>query len=165
MLIDSNMWCFYFDDSSKENNKVSQAIEGALTKQQILSNTVVLMEVSHFLVKNLGPRIGKEKIDVLLSFPMTVLDMDFSLMKHSVDMLCDYSHTGIGGRDATLLATLKRTSTNKIMTNDGAFKKIDWVEVFDPLDEARPKSNEKKKHRTSLEKDWNNKHDERWNKG
>src|SRR3989344_8433441 len=153
LLIDSNMWCFYFS-ASAENEKVSKAIEEALTTQQILSNNTVLMEVSHFLVKSLGPRIGKEKIDVLMSFPMTILDLDFSLMKQSIDMLCDYSHTGIGGRDATLLATLRRAGANKIMTNDGAFKKIDWVEVFDPLDEARPKSNEKKKHRTSLEKDW-----------
>ena len=93
---------------------------------------------------------------------MTIIDLDFSLMRQSIDMLCDYSHTGIGGRDATLLATLRRAGANKIMTNDGAFKKIDWVEVFDPLEGN--KILKKKDSRTSVEKDWNNSHDERWNK-
>ncbi len=163
LLIDSNMWCFYFS-ASAENEKVSKAIEEALTTQQILSNNTVLMEVSHFLVKSLGPRIGKEKIDILMSFPMTIIDLDFSLMRQSIDMLCDYSHTGIGGRDATLLATLRRVGSNKIMTNDGAFKKIDWVDVFDPLEGTKTKTNKKNNSEHSMDKDWNNKHDERWNK-
>lgn len=134
ILIDSNMWCFYFSQSSKEHGKVTATIENILGKEQILSNTVIVMELSHFLVKNLGPRIGKEKLDTFLSFPMNVIDVDFFLMKKSIDLLCDYSHTGIGGRDATLLASLKQAKTNKIMTNDGAFKKIDWVDVLDPLE-------------------------------
>ncbi len=134
VLVDSNMWCFYFDESSKEHNKVKVALEDVILKEQIISNSVVIMEVSHFLVKNLGPVIGKTKVDILLSFPITIDDVDFSLMKQSINMLCDHSHIGIGGRDATLLATLKRTKTDKIMTNDSAFKKIDWVDVFDPLE-------------------------------
>ncbi len=133
MLIDSNIWCFYFDESCKEHKAVSDYLESVLSKKEILSNTVVIMEVSHFLVKNLGPRIGKEKIDILTSFPMKTADLDFSLMKLSINMLCDYSHLGIGGRDATLLATLKRTKTNTIMTHDAAFRKIDWLEVVDPV--------------------------------
>ena len=64
---------------------------------------------------------------------MKVIDLDLSLMDLSISMLCDYSHLGIGGRDATLLATSKQTRTNEIMTNDAAFKKIDWVKVTDPL--------------------------------
>ena len=134
ILIDSNMWCFYFDQSCKEHKNVAKAVENALAKEQILSNTVVIMEVSHFLVKNLGPRIGKEKLDILLSFPMTIIDLDFSLMKKSIELLCDYSHTGIGGRDATLLAAMKNAKTDKIMTNDNAFKKIDWLDVLDPVE-------------------------------
>ena len=162
ILIDSNMWCFYFSEDSKEHEKASKAIEEALANQRVLSNAAVIAEVSHFLVKNLGPRIGKSKIDTLLSFPMTIIDLDFSLMKQSISMLCDYSHTGIGGRDATLLAALKHAGANKIMTNDGAFKKIDWLEVLDPLEQSKTKSAKKviKKEEDiddALKKDWSNK--------
>ncbi len=153
ILIDSNMWCFYLDESSKENKKISKIIESLLEKEQILSNSAVIMEVSHFLIKNLGPRIGKTKIDTLISFPMTIIDLDFSLMRQSIDMLCDYSHTGIGGRDATLLATLKHAGSNRIMTNDRAFKKIDWVDVFDPLEETKTKIGRKNSGGHSIEKD------------
>ncbi len=132
ILIDSNIWCFYFDESCKEHKKVSAELEKILSKEQVLINTVIIMEVSHFLVKNLGPSIGKEKINTFLSLPMTVIDTDFSLSKKSIEMLCNYSHEGIGGRDATLLATMKKTETTKIMTHDNAFKKIGWVNVADP---------------------------------
>ena len=70
MLIDSNMPCFYFDQSCKEHKKAVASLEHAMAKKQpLLSNTVVIMEVSHFLVKNLGPRIGKEKADIFIGFP------------------------------------------------------------------------------------------------
>ena len=133
ILIDSNIWCYYFDQSCPENAEVAKAVDNTLAIKNILSNTVVIMEVSHFLVRNLGPRIGKEKLDILLSFPMTISEIDISLMKESIDMLCNYSHVGICGRDATLLASLKKFKTNKIMTHDADFKKIDWLDVIDPV--------------------------------
>ena len=133
ILVDSNIWCYYFDESSKEHEKVSDFVENIIKKEKIISNSVIIIEVSHFLVKNLGSRIGKEKTDILLSSPMLIIDLDFSLTKASIDMLCDYSHVGIGGRDATILATLKKTKTSKIITHDSAFKKIDWLDVIDPV--------------------------------
>jgi uncharacterized protein len=133
ILIDSNMWCFYFDASAKEHSDAVRAIDEMLPKGNILSSTVVLMEASHFLVKNLGAKIGMEKIRTLMSFPMTVIDLDSDLLNASVEMLCSYGHVGIGGRDATLLAALKKAKANRIMTHDAAFKDVDWVEVTDPI--------------------------------
>ncbi len=91
------------------------------------------MEVSHFLVKNLGPIRGGEKINSFLSFPIVVEDLDYSTTLESIEQLKRYSHLGIGGRDATILAFMKRSSSKKIMTHDGAFKKVDWLEVTDPV--------------------------------
>jgi predicted nucleic acid-binding protein len=134
ILIDSNMWCFYFDASAKEHHRAVKAIDSVLSKEQILSSTVVLMEASHFLVRNLGTRIGKTKIDTLFSFPMTVVDFDADLLNASINMLCNYAHAGIGGRDATLLAALKKAKTNRIMTHDASFKDVDWLHVIDPVE-------------------------------
>lgn len=133
IAIDSNIWCYYFDESCKEHSKIAEAVERALAKERILLNTIIVMEVSHFLVKNLGPSVGKEKIEIFLSLPMTILDLTFSSLHGSIELLCAYSHEGSGGRDATVLDAMKRAGINKIMTHDQAFKKIDWLEVIDPL--------------------------------
>ena len=133
MFVDSNIWCFYFDNTCKEHANVKKFLENVLEKEKIEINTVIVMEVSHFLVKNLGPSIGKGKIDIFLSLPMNILDFDFSLMKLSINMLADYFHSGIDGRDATMLAAMKKSGSNTIATHDSAFKKIDWIKVVDPV--------------------------------
>ena len=43
------------------------------------------------------------------------------------------NYLGIGGRDATLLAAMKKTNATKILTHDVAFKGVDWLEVIDPI--------------------------------
>ena len=49
-------------------------------------------------------------------------------------MLSRYSHTGIGGRDATILATMKKFNVKQLVTHDKAFKKIDFIQVIDPVE-------------------------------
>ena len=51
--------------------------------------------------------------------------------------MAKYSHVGIGGRDAMILATARNLGVNRIMTHDQAFKKVDWVEVVDPIETDR----------------------------
>ena len=53
----------------------------------------------------------------------------------SIEQLKRYSHLGVSGRDATILAFMKRSSSRKIMTHDSALKKVDWLEVLDPVPE------------------------------
>jgi uncharacterized protein len=47
--------------------------------------------------------------------------------------LARYSQTGIGGRDATILASMDMLGIKKLMTHDRAFKRIDQIEVVDPV--------------------------------
>jgi predicted nucleic acid-binding protein len=108
-------------------------VEKTLASGKALVNTVIVMELAHFLVKNLGPVTGKKKLETFLEFPMTIIDLDFEQMRDAINLLCEYSHVGIGGRDATLLAAMKKIKTNKIMTHDIAFKKIDWLKIIDPI--------------------------------
>ena len=51
-------------------------------------------------------------------------------------MLKKYSHLGIGGRDATVLALMSRAKAKRIMTHDEALKKVDWLEAIDPVGAA-----------------------------
>jgi len=50
-----------------------------------------------------------------------------------MEMLKRYSHLGVGGRDATLLALMDRAKMKRMMTHDEALKRVDWLEVVDPL--------------------------------
>jgi predicted nucleic acid-binding protein len=131
IFIDSNIWCYYFDRSALEHDIVSEKLEQALDKG-VAINTVVEMEVAHYLIKNLGVQ-GKKKMDVFLSFHMQVVDFDQYLAKRSIELLAKFSQTGIGGRDATILAAMEELGIKKLMTHDRAFKRIDSIEVIDPI--------------------------------
>ncbi|MBI2498941.1 type II toxin-antitoxin system VapC family toxin [Candidatus Woesearchaeota archaeon] len=134
LFIDSNIWCYYFDESSKEHIVVSKYIEKILDKEEIVINNLIIIELSHYLIKNLGSIKGQEKIKKLLAFPFIIEDFNYDLLITSIDLLAQYNHTGIGGRDATILATMKRLDIKKLLTHDKSFKKIDFIEVIDPLE-------------------------------
>ena len=70
IFVDSNIWCYYFDRSAFEHNKVAERLEQVLDSGVII-NTVVEMEVAHYLIKNLGPE-GKRKMNIFLSYPMKI---------------------------------------------------------------------------------------------
>jgi len=135
LIVDTNVWAYYFDRDCPEHRSVVGPLEKALESEQIAVNTVIVMELAHFLVKNLGPVAGGEKLGLFLRFPMAVFDFDYRSALDAVEMLKRYSHLGIGGRDATLLAMMSRAKATKIMTHDGALKKVDWLQTVDPVGE------------------------------
>ena len=134
IFVDSNMWCYYFDQSLKEHKEVSKRLDTLLKEEKIAVNTVIVMEISHYLIKNLGPVKGKKKMGVFLSFPLEIADFGYSEMRDSIDILSEYSHTGIGGRDATILSSMRAKDTSRILTHDKVFRKIDFVDVEDPVE-------------------------------
>ena len=136
LTVDSNIWAYYFDEDCPEHESVVGPLEKALKSEQISINTVIVMELAHFLVKSLGPPIGGEKLDQFLRFPLIVTDFDYQNALSSVDMLKKYSHLGIGGRDATLLAMIDGAGEKRIMTHDEALKKVDWLKPIDPVEPA-----------------------------
>jgi len=131
-MIDSNIWAYYFDVDAPEHKFVVPEVRKAL-QEGALINTVVAMEVAHFLVKNLGPVLGKEKFDIFMGFPFVVDELDLELVRAAVDDLCKYSHLGIGGRDATLLASMRRKRVDRVMTHDEALKRVPDLKAIDPI--------------------------------
>jgi len=131
IFVDSNIWCYYFDRSAQEHEAVSERLEQIL-ENGVAINTVVAMEVAHYLIKSLGSD-GKRKTDIFLSYPMEIIDFDQNIARKSVEYLAKYSQTGIGGRDATVLASMEELGTKRLMTHDRAFKRLDFIEVVDPI--------------------------------
>lgn len=91
------------------------------------------MELAHFLIKNLGPVNGGDKLGLFLRFPLVISDFDYRSALDSVEMLERQSQLGVGGRDATILALMKRAGVKRIMTHDESLKKVDWLEAIDPV--------------------------------
>ncbi len=52
----------------------------------------------------------------------------------SIKLFQRYFHTGIGGRDATILASMERYRIKELLTHDEAFKRIDKIREIDPLE-------------------------------
>ena len=77
LTIDTNIWASYFDKDSAEHKFVAGPVDKAIRAEQILTNTVIVMELSHFLVKNLGPVEGGEKINFFLSYPLVIEELDY----------------------------------------------------------------------------------------
>jgi predicted nucleic acid-binding protein len=133
LIIDTNIWAYYFDQDCPEHASVVGPLEKALKSEQIATNTIIIIEVAHFLIKNLGPVNGAEKLGLFLRFPLVVSDFDYRSSLDAVDMLKRYSHLGVGGRDATILALMSRAKIRTIMTHDDALKKVEWLEAIDPV--------------------------------
>jgi len=134
IFIDSNIWCYYFDVLAKEHKKSAGYIDSVLGKKEIAMNTLIIIEISHYLIKNLGSIKGKEKINQMLEFSFIIEDFNYDLLLGSIDLLSQYTHTGIGGRDSSILATMKKLGIKQLISHDGAFKKIDFIEVIDPTE-------------------------------
>ena len=64
---------------------------------------------------------------------MIIVDLDLDLLDLSLKLLAEYSEKGIGGRDSTILAAMKRLGIDKLMTHDDAFKGIPTIEAMDPI--------------------------------
>ena len=60
--------------------------------------------------------------------PLTLLYLNSVFIEFS-----KYSHYGIGGRDATILAFLKSYSILKLCTHDKSFKNIPDLTIIDPI--------------------------------
>jgi len=133
IIIDSNIWAYYFDESAPEHGYVIEAVENALKTEEIVINTVIIMELAHFLIKNLGIDVGRRKLRVFLGFPFTIVDLTHELVLIAIRLLVRYAHLGIGGRNATILATMRKLGIDTIMTHDTAFKRIPDIKVVDPI--------------------------------
>jgi predicted nucleic acid-binding protein len=137
IITDPSICSYYLDENATEHQYVIEPLEKEVERGGVAVNNVIVMEVARFLIGNLGPMEGMEKVTSFLGVPTIIDDLDYGLTTKSIRLLAKYSHMGIGGRDATILATAKNLGVNRIMTHDQAFKKVDWVEVVDPIETDR----------------------------
>jgi predicted nucleic acid-binding protein len=92
-----------------------------------------MVEVMHYIVKRLGTTVAKEKWQLFSSLDFIVGNLEFEQLDSIFEVLSKFSHTGIGGRDATILSFMEDNNITNLCTHDKAFKKIPDIEIIDPI--------------------------------
>lgn len=134
IAIDTNTWIYYMGKGLREHKTVKNLVDGVLKKEAVLINTVVAMEVAHALTRAFDTDKAREKINVFLSYPMLVDEFDNVLLGNALDLFLQHKSRGVGVRDATLLASMRRHGVNTLITHDEAFKKVSDIKVIDPIE-------------------------------
>jgi len=139
IVIDSNMFDYYFDPTTKEHKYVKPELEKIIRSGEgILTNTIIWIEVAHYLYKvsKMPRRVLKERIKRLMHLStMTIEPFDLTALSSSIDKLSELWQKPIGGRDATIVAMMQYKGANRIFTHDGGFKELEFLEVIDPIPE------------------------------
>lgn len=137
IFIDSNIWCYYFDQRLPEHQLVREPIRQILkSSQEIVCNTIVVMEIAHYLVRHFRKEDARSKIEHFIKLGnMKIIDFDSVTMAESIDNLLNYNYSyGLGGRDSTILASMNSNCIKTLMTHDAVFKRLSDKVSFNIID-------------------------------
>ena len=71
---------------------------------------------------------------------VAVEPLDVAMVQRAHELLNEYPHVGIGGRDASLVAAMERREVSDLWTHDGGLKRlgtqVDWLAVTDPVEQT-----------------------------
>jgi len=139
IFVDSNIWCYYFDQRLPEHKQIREPLREIIKFEEIVCNTIVVMEVAHYLVRHFTEEDeANKKIDYFINLRnMKIADFNRQMMTETIETLIKHAYTdGLGGRDATLLATMNSQNIKKIISHDDIFKRLAgklMLEVIDPI--------------------------------
>jgi len=138
LFIDANIWCYYFDARHPEHEQVKIFMRQALLSERLAVNTLIVIEVAHYLNRNLSRDDARKRTENLLTLEnLHVHDFDREQLLKSLDLLNRYSSShGLGGRDATIISTVKSQGIDCLVTHDRALEhvaKLESVDVVDPV--------------------------------
>lgn len=122
ILVDANIWAYFFDASTKEHARVKAALPRLLGEDELLVPTVVQMEVVHYLVKRLGAKAA-DAVDAFLAQAASVESLTGGTTAEASRLLLARHDAGIGGRDAAILVMAKRHQAT-LLTNDKDLAKV-----------------------------------------
>jgi predicted nucleic acid-binding protein len=137
LFVDSNIWCYYFDARLPEHVPVRDVMREIIKSQEIACNTVIVMEVANYLVRHFPEEVARKKIETFVNLSnIEVADFNRQACNESVETLLAYAYVeGLGGRDATVIASMKSQNIKKIVSHDDIFRRLAnklELEVIDP---------------------------------
>ena len=137
LFVDSNICCYYFDTRLPEHLRVRDAMREIIKSQEIACNTVIAVEVAHYLVRHFTEKVARKKIETFVNLSnLDIADFNRQACNESVETLLSYGYAeGLGGRDATVIASMKFQNIKKIVSHDDIFRRLAnklELEVIDP---------------------------------
>jgi predicted nucleic acid-binding protein len=140
LFIDSNIWCYYFDQRLPEHLHVREAVREIIKSEQIACNTVIVMEVAHYLVRHFTEKIARKKIEIFINLTnIDIADFNRQSLNQTIETLLAYAYVeGLGGRDATVIASMKLQNIKKIVSHDDIFSRLANKLELEVIDPARP---------------------------
>lgn len=134
ICIDTNIWIYLFDSGLPEHEKVRPVMERALRNEDIFTNTVIQLEIMHYLSR----QIADSHVESFLDLEgVTTAGVSHEEVHHATKLLKDYGQVGIGGRDACILASMERNNVSELWTHDTALKQmseeLSWLTTYDPV--------------------------------
>ncbi|MFX1516684.1 MAG: type II toxin-antitoxin system VapC family toxin [Promethearchaeota archaeon] len=140
ITIDSMIWIYNYDPFAPESKNVKSWLmgkDGALQSyEQIILNTIIPIEVLHSIYKK--PSVDfttayNAALGIIALENVVLIDFDTRLLAESMTLLGDYRTYGIGGRDASILATMKDRNVVEIATHDKNILAIPEFYRIDPV--------------------------------
>lgn len=136
--LDANIWIYFLDAELDEHEAIRDPVSSLIAEQPLFTTTVLQMEVVHYLRNQLAD--SQSAVERFLNLADTVTaDLTKGDVSVAADLLETHSNSGIGGRDATVIAAMDRHDIADLWTHDSGLKRlddrIDWLTVSDPIDE------------------------------
>ena len=140
IVVDAMIWVYNCDVRAPEYENVHSWLEGKdgegiIDSEEILVNTVIVMEVVHNLRRRaqLPPELVYDYVLKVITLKnVSTAPLDRNLLHASMHAFERYYEYGIGGRDATILATMLRRNVNTIATHDKNILQITDFRRIDP---------------------------------
>ena len=126
IFVDSNIWYYYFDQRQPEHEQVLEPMRKIIKSEEIICNTIIVMEVAHYLVRHFKEDVARRKIDFFTNLiNLKITDFNRETMAKTIETLIEHAYAeGLGGRDATVIATMNSQNINKIFSHDRIFKRL-----------------------------------------
>lgn len=138
--LDANIWIYYLDETLEEHDTVVGILDDVVENEPLFTTTVVQMEVVHYLHTQLTE--ATDLIDKFLFLEdVLVAELSSQDVETASTILQSHPNTGIGGRDATILAAMDRFDSSHLLTHDEGMKRVgdnlEWLTVTDPVTDGR----------------------------
>ena len=94
-------------------------------------------------MSGISQKIARKKIETFINLTnIDIVDFNRQALNQTVETLLAYAYSeGLGGRDATVIASMKLQNIKKIVSHDDIFKRLAnklELEVIDPAQPIQP---------------------------
>jgi len=140
LAIDTQIWIYYYDPNTPEYDAIHKWLEPVLHTEDILLSAIIPVEIAHnlFTLRNSGINLDADRIEELLIELLSMekchfIDIDQDIVAYSIFLLKKLRNTGVGGRDAIIVASMERFGVNTIVTHDKNILALESYHRIDPV--------------------------------